>query len=175
LKSLTVRSQSLTISGLRLNWGDAILQTPLADARPSTAFTVGYEGKAIRELVTELRGAGVKRVVDVRERAQSRKPGFSKAALSKFLNSAGIDYQHIPQLGSPSTVRAEYRRTGDFQKFRDEYECHLRLQAVFLAALVELIVSQRTALLCFESEWDSCHRGIICDFLKGRGFSFDHL
>jgi Protein of unknown function, DUF488 len=53
-------------------------------------FTVGYEGRSIDELVDALPGAGVERLVDVRELPLSRRRGFSKTALGDALRRAGI-------------------------------------------------------------------------------------
>ena len=57
-------------------------------------YTIGYEGKSIDEFIEELKNQGVKNLIDVRIRAGSRKKGFSKTALSEYLNNAGITYNH---------------------------------------------------------------------------------
>jgi uncharacterized protein (DUF488 family) len=41
-------------------------------------FTIGYEGRSLDVLIDELVGAGVERLVDVRELPLSRRRGFSK-------------------------------------------------------------------------------------------------
>jgi uncharacterized protein (DUF488 family) len=119
--------------------------------------------------------AGIEQVIDVRERAMSRKPGFSGGALRAELDDAGIDYRHIPELGSPSEVRAEYKESGDFEKFRHEYESHLEKQTPFLELLLELMSLRTTALLCFERDSQACHRSLICEQLERPGLSFNHL
>ena len=53
-------------------------------------FTVGYEGRALDEMIAELVRAGVERLVDVRELPLSRRRGFSKTALGESLRGAGI-------------------------------------------------------------------------------------
>ena len=53
-------------------------------------FTVGYEGRALDELITELVDAGVERLIDVRELPLSRRRGFSKTPLSEALQAVGI-------------------------------------------------------------------------------------
>lgn len=139
------------------------------------AFTVGYEGKVLAGLIRELAAAKVQAVIDVRERAQSRKPGFSKAGLEAALAKSGIEYVHVPQLGSPSEIRREYRRTGDFERFRTRYARYASTQTTALATVAGLLRSRRSALLCFEGDWDTCHRQVLCSRLKRRGFSFSHL
>ena len=54
-----------------------------------TLFTIGYERATPPSLVAALRAAGVRRVVDVRALANSRRPGFAKRALSAALAEAG--------------------------------------------------------------------------------------
>jgi uncharacterized protein (DUF488 family) len=147
----------------------------MAATLSSQAFTLGYEGKSVADIITQLNSEGVRTVIDVREKALSRKPGFSKKALSVELAKNGIEYVHFPQLGSPSAVRHEYRETGDFKKFSSRYARYASTQSTFLAALVALIQVRRTALLCFEERWDECHRKILCEQLESKGVSFSHL
>ena len=146
-------------------------------AAPTAAkcFTVGYEGRRVDELLENLATAGVEQVIDVRERAQSRKPGFSGKSLRAELYDAGISYKHIPELGSPSDVRATYRATGDFEAFSKRYRNHLKRQRAFLTLLLELIAIRRTALLCFERDSEACHRSLICQELESPRLSFTHL
>jgi uncharacterized protein (DUF488 family) len=145
------------------------------NANTIECFTVGYEGRHVAEFIDRLRSAGVEQVVDVRERALSRKPGFSGSALEAGLRGEGIAYRHIPELGSPSDVRAEYRRTGDFEAFRREFEDFLESRTVFLDLLAEYVRLQRSVLLCFERESEACHRSLISTKLEHRGFTFQHL
>jgi uncharacterized protein (DUF488 family) len=139
------------------------------------AFTVGYEGKSLPEFIGDLTSQEIRTVIDVRERAQSRKPGFSKRTLSVELARSGIEYVHFPELGSPSIVRQEYRRTGDFERFSMDYEKYALTQIACIAALIALIHVRRAAILCFEDRWDECHRKVLCDYLEHTGISFNHL
>src|SRR5918995_6409294 len=71
---------------------------PLVMAR---LFTIGYERLLPPELVNELRVAGVERLIDVRYRPQSRRPGMSKTRLGELLAEHGIAYEHRKALGTP--------------------------------------------------------------------------
>ena len=53
-------------------------------------MTIGYEGLTQRKFLDLVRRCGVDRIIDVRELAVSRRVGFSKNALSNFLEKAGI-------------------------------------------------------------------------------------
>jgi uncharacterized protein (DUF488 family) len=53
-------------------------------------WTIGYERLLPEMLIAELRAAGVRRVIDVRFRPQSRRPGMSKTRLAALLAEHGI-------------------------------------------------------------------------------------
>src|SRR6185312_14232492 len=71
----------------------------------STIWTIGYEKLLPPELAAELSAAGVRRVLDVRFRPQSRRPGMSKTRLGELLGDHGIAYEHRKSLGTPPDIR----------------------------------------------------------------------
>ena len=85
----------------------AILQARvrLACGGVPTILTIGYEKLLPPELVAELQAAGVERVIDVRFRPQSRRPGMSKTRLGQLLGDHGIAYEHRRELGTPADMR----------------------------------------------------------------------
>jgi uncharacterized protein (DUF488 family) len=120
-------------------------------------------------LAAELEAAGVERVVDVRERPQSRKPGMSKSNLTRLLAGQGIVYEHRRSLGTPPDLRALYRSNKVERAaaaFREHVEGTARDELDRLAA--ELDDGPRTALLCLEEDPASCHRRVITDALRDR-------
>jgi uncharacterized protein (DUF488 family) len=123
--------------------------------------TAGYEGRTVAELVDLLRGAGVERVVDVRELPLSRRRGFSKTPLSAALAEAGIAYEHGRGLGNPREIRERFR-LGDPDAGLGAYRAHLYGTAY--PALVDLAASlgsSATCLLCLEADHERCHRVVI--------------
>src|SRR4051812_49938870 len=70
-----------------------------------TVWTIGYERLLPPELVAELEAARVERVLDVRFRPQSRRPGMSKTRLSQLLGDHGIAYESRRDLGTPADLR----------------------------------------------------------------------
>lgn len=130
--------------------------------------TIGYEGAAAHAVVSALADADVELLVDVRIRAQSRKPGLSKSSLAAELGRAGIDYQHLRDLGTPLDIRAEFR-AGNLDEGRDRYRSYLRSDdaaQLALERLAELAASQSTAILCFERDERTCHRMVVCEELS---------
>jgi uncharacterized protein (DUF488 family) len=122
-------------------------------------FTVGYDGRSLDELVALLRDEGVEVVVDVRQNAISRKPGFSKRRLADGLTAGGIEYRHEPTLGNPKDNREAFRRG---EAGRERYRARLldEGRAAF-DDVVELARRRPIALLCLERAVDGCHRGCI--------------
>src|SRR3712207_8895768 len=70
-------------------------------------WTIGYEKLRPEALVAELEAAGVERLIDVRYRPQSRRPGMSKTRLGERLGDHRIAYKHRRALGTPADIRSE--------------------------------------------------------------------
>ena len=120
-------------------------------------------------LAAELEAAGVERVLDVRERAQSRKPGMSKTNLTRLMAAHRIVYEHRRELGTPPDLRALYRSNKVERAaagYREHVEGAARDELDRLAD--ELDDGPRTALLCLEEDPDTCHRRVITEALQDR-------
>jgi uncharacterized protein (DUF488 family) len=57
-------------------------------------FTIGYEGITIEHYLNTLIKNGIQVLCDVRNNPLSRKFGFSKSSLQKYLGNIGIEYIH---------------------------------------------------------------------------------
>lgn len=134
----------------------------------STLWTIGYEKLSPQSLAAELAAAGVRRVLDVRLRPQSRKPGMSKTKLGLLLGDHGIAYEHRRALGTPLEIRGLYRSGHPAQAAA--YRAHVESNAPEeLDALAdELATSPPTALLCLEAEPPGCHRRVVAEALTER-------
>jgi uncharacterized protein (DUF488 family) len=126
-----------------------------------TVFTASYEGRSLEEFLADLRARGVQLVADVREAPISRKRGFSKTALSHALERAGIAYRHLRALGCPKPIRDTYRGDGDWARYTRSYLQHLDQQEPALEELASLSEAQPTALLCYEADFNRCHRTYV--------------
>jgi uncharacterized protein (DUF488 family) len=132
-------------------------------------WTIGYERLLPEELVAELRVAGVRRVIDVRYRPQSRRPGMSKTRLGDLLGEHGISYESRRGLGTPPDIRQLFRagRTPDARAaFRDHVETAGVAELEALAD--ELASAPPTALLCLEADPAVCHRRVLTEALQRR-------
>jgi uncharacterized protein (DUF488 family) len=126
-----------------------------------TVFTVGYEGQSLAGFLQGLQLSGVSLLADLREAPISRKPGFSKTRLAAALQDAGIGYIHIRPLGCPRPIRDAYRMDRDWARYTRDYLDHLEQQQAALEQLAALCESQPTALLCYEADFNRCHRSFV--------------
>jgi uncharacterized protein (DUF488 family) len=135
----------------------------------ATVWTIGYERLLPEQLVAELQAAGVRRLIDVRYRPQSRRPGMSKTRLGELLGDHGIAYEHRRALGTPPDIRWFYKNrqvTEGARAFREHVEAAASDALDDLAA--ELDDGPRTALMCLEAEPADCHRRIVVEQLRRR-------
>jgi hypothetical protein len=129
-------------------------------------FTIGYEGITVEHYLNTLIKNDIQVLCDVRNNPLSRKFGFSKSSLQKYLSNIGIEYTHIPQLGIRSEKRNNLNSDGDYQNLFKEYKSSLPNSKEHLDKLyLFLETKNRIALTCFEHEPLHCHRHIIRDYL----------
>jgi uncharacterized protein (DUF488 family) len=135
----------------------------------SCVWTIGYERLLPPELVAELQAAGIERLIDVRYRPQSRRPGMSKTRLGELLAGHGIAYEHRRALGTPPDIRWLFkhgRAAEGAPAFREHVERTGAHELDRLAA--ELDRGPRTALMCLEADPAVCHRRVLTEALKER-------
>lgn len=139
--------------------------------------TIGYEGASLDDFIQTLNAARITLLIDIRERAQSRRRGFSKTALSERLAAANIQYMHLRELGDPKPGR-EAARSGDMALFRRIYLSVLNSKAAQLAleSIVREADSNVVCLLCYERNHEDCHRKLVSDRIESRvGCKTRHL
>jgi uncharacterized protein (DUF488 family) len=139
--------------------------------------TIGYEKAALDDFIETLRIGGVEVLVDIRDRAQSRRKGFSKTALSNAVQAAGMRYVHIKALGDPKEGR-EAARAGRMSEFRSIFTRVLNDEPAQLALheVEELARANTICLMCYERDHHCCHRKIVADCLeKALGCKAMHL
>ena len=141
-------------------------------------FTIGHSTRELAELIRLLQESGVKTLIDVRRYPASRRhPQFNRDALSAALQREGIDYvwsqalggRRQPRKDSPNTA---WRNAG-FRGYADYMETQPFELAV--AGLMETARATPTAFMCAEQAWQQCHRGLISDYLKARGWDVRHI
>jgi uncharacterized protein (DUF488 family) len=129
-------------------------------------YSVGYEGSTVDEMIDRLVAAEVTTLVDVRLNPSSRRPGWSRKALTASLDEAGITYVHEKLLGNPPENRDSFRK-GDGTEGRKAMRARLAGEsAPALDRFVELATGDRIAVLCVERERERCHRQVITDVVQ---------
>lgn len=131
-----------------------------------TVFTIGYEGLDIDTFMSLLTEHGIETVVDIRELPLSRKPGFSKKALTSVLNLSGLEYVHMVDLGCPKPVRDRYREDGNWKYYTEGFLKYLKTQDAAIAELSDLASSSNCALLCYEADFNFCHRSMVASAVR---------
>lgn len=129
--------------------------------------TIGYEKANLSDFVRTLEVCDVEVLIDIRDRAQSRRPGFSKSALSAAVGEAGIDYIHVKALGDPKEGR-DAARSGDFALFQRIFSDVLNTDAAqdALMEVKELAKNYNICLMCYERDQRECHRKIVAEKLE---------
>lgn len=140
-------------------------------------YTIGYEKALLKDVVSTLAAARVAILIDVRDRPISRRPGFSKRQLAAAFEDAEMRYLHLQALGTPPEGRLAGRRR-EWDRFwaivgeklaRPEAELALQEAA-------EIAEAAPSCLLCYEADWQICHRRRVAEILAQRhGFAVSHL
>jgi len=134
---------------------------------PQTLFTIGYEGLNLEDYLNKLIKNDVKLLCDVRRNPLSRKPGFSKKALSQHLEEIGIEYLALRGLGIASVNRQNLKTEEDYQKLFTQYRKELPQKKQDLAQVSQALCEhKRVALTCFEKLHYRCHRHCLSESLE---------
>lgn len=125
-----------------------------------TLYTIGYENRSLEEFLNMLLQQNIKLLCDVRKNAFSRKYGFSKKTLQNALESLGIEYKHVPELGIVSASRKNLVSKQDYEELFTEYEkTVLADQSSKVKEIHDTLLNkERIALTCFELLPSMCHR-----------------
>jgi uncharacterized protein (DUF488 family) len=144
---------------------------------PSLLYTIGYEKSLLKDVISTLAAARVATIIDVRDRPISRRPGFSKRQLAAAMDEAGMRYVHLQALGTPPEGRlANHRREWDrFWAIVEEKLARPEAQLALQEA-GEIAEAAPSCLLCYEADWQICHRRRVAEILAERyGFAVSHL
>ena len=130
-------------------------------------FTIGYEGLTIDAYLNKLIANNVKTVIDVRQMPNSMKYGFSKSNLHSYINKAGMDYIHIPELGIPTNMRQNLDSVDAHDTLFRYYENEILPKQITAIQVIitEIEKHKRVALTCFEANPRMCHRHKISEYL----------
>jgi uncharacterized protein (DUF488 family) len=157
----------------------------------TTAATIGIYGFSGVSFLRAVRSAGVRRVLDVRQRRGVRGSQYAWAnslRLQAALAAAAVAYSHHRELAPTTELRQlQYRedaRLGVGKRSRVELSAQYReryiseiLDHVDLGALLEeQPPDELFALLCVERDPEACHRSLIAERLaEDYGVTVEHI
>ncbi|MGI9583821.1 DUF488 domain-containing protein [Chryseobacterium sp. RRHN12] len=141
-------------------------------------YTVGHSVRSWEYFIEMLNSFKIEMVVDIRRFPGSKKyPWFSKENMKIRLPENNIDYIHLEELGGRRKVQpysinnrwrnesfrgyADYMQTTDFIKAVENLENTARKKI--------------TVFMCSEAVWWSCHRALVSDYLKAKGWKVEHI
>ena len=146
-------------------------------------FTIGHSNLKSEDFIIKLTSNKLRLLIDIRAFPFSKKfPQFKKSKLQVELYSLEIDYVWMGrELGgfrkrsdglgesSPNTgwkregfrIYADYMLSSTFQKTID----HILLQAS----------QKKTVLMCSEKDYRRCHRQLLADYIKTKGWEVFHV
>ena len=146
--------------------------------KSKTIWTVGHSTRSIDEFIEGLASQSIEAVVDVRSFPGSRRyPQFNKRELSNSLESVGIEYLSLPELGGRRRARKDSHNTAwrneAFRGYADYMETEDFRSGI--ERLLNVARARHVAIMCAEAVWWRCHRSMISDYLKARGVEVIHI
>jgi uncharacterized protein (DUF488 family) len=144
-----------------------------------TIFTIGFTKKSAETFFTALRGAGVRRLIDVRLNNISQLAGFTKKNDLRFFTKqiCGIDYVHLPTLAPTAEILDPWKKQkgGDWAAYARAFLDLMRERAIERTLVRELL--DGGCLLCSEETPEHCHRRLVAEYLqeKWADVQIEHL
>src|SRR5690606_16257605 len=141
-------------------------------------WTICHSTRSIDDFTAILHSFKIETLVDVRRFPGSKKfPQFNKDNLNISLSGEGIAYMHLESLGGRRKVVKGSENTAwrlaSFQGYADHMASEEFKNSVEL--LEKEATNSRVAYMCSEAVWWSCHRSLISDYLKVRGWQVIHI
>ncbi len=143
-----------------------------------TIWTIGHSNRTFEEFISILKTFKIEILGDIRRYPGSKTfPYFNKEALEISLPANNIDYVHLGNLGgrrktSPQSLNTGWRLDA-FRGYADYMETDDFKEGII--DLEMLASNQRLVYMCSEAVWWSCHRALVSDILKLRGWTVMHI
>jgi uncharacterized protein (DUF488 family) len=157
----------------------------------TSVATVGVYGATLDAFLAALDGAGVRQILDVRQRRGVRGSQYAWAnakRLQAALAEAGVEYRHHKELAPTTELRqlqyAEDDRLGVGKRSRVElapeyvrrYTREILGQVDLAPIVAEMPEDGIAALLCVERDAEACHRSLVAERLAAEfGLGVVHL
>jgi uncharacterized protein (DUF488 family) len=146
--------------------------------RHKEVWTIGHSTRTLEHFVEMLHAFDIKMLVDIRSFPGSRRvPQFNKENLVTSMPANNIEYLHLKSLGGRRPVHKDSKNTAwkhpAFRGYADYMETDEFKNGI--EALESIALKQRTAYMCSEAVWWSCHRSMVSDYLKLHDWTVYHI
>ncbi|WP_447640771.1 MULTISPECIES: DUF488 domain-containing protein [Chitinophagaceae] len=141
-------------------------------------YTIGHSTHSQEYFLAMLQSFDIKLLVDIRRFPGSgRFPQFDKENMQRSLPENGIQYIHLAELGGRRKLHRDSKNTRwhntSFRAYADYMEADEFKNAI--KELEKRALPQPTAYMCSESVWWRCHRSMVSDYLKAKGWTVSHI
>lgn len=137
----------------------------------TTVYTIGHSTRPIEEFIELLRDYGVTCLVDIRTVPGSRhNPQYGQKPLEESLESAGIDYLYMKELGGLRPKAKDSINLGwhnqSFRNYADYMQTNEFAEGI--NNLITVAKKKPTVIMCAEAVPWRCHRSLVGDALTVR-------
>jgi len=141
-------------------------------------YTIGHSTHPLAEFMEMLHAFHIKVLADIRRLPGSRKyPQYDMENLARSLAEKDIRYIHLADLGGRRNVKKDSKnnrwKNPSFRGYADYMETETFKKAA--AELERIAYEQPTVYMCSEAVWWRCHRSMVSDYLKAKGWTVLHI
>lgn len=132
-----------------------------------TLYTIGFTKKNAKKFFELLKGAGIKKLVDIRINNASQLAGFAKGADLQFFMKEICDaeYEHMTDLAPTKELLKDYQdKKIDWNGYVTVFTSLLNNRHIAKKYPVEGF--DKCCFLCTEDTPEQCHRRLVVEFLK---------
>ena len=143
-----------------------------------TIYSIGHSTRSLDEFLNMLRSFNIKILTDIRSLPGSRRfPQYNMENLKTSLEEIGVQYIHLADLGERKKVKKDSKNNlwnnDSFRGYADYMETIEFANAI--VKLEQIALEQPTAYMCSEAVWWRCHRSMVSDYLKAKGWAVLHI
>ena len=141
-------------------------------------YTIGHSTRTLEEFISILKSFNIELLADIRSYPGSKRyPHFNKENLQKVLPEHQIMYQHFIELGGRRKTLKDSKNTAwkndSFRGYADYMDTTGFKEGV--SKLEDIAAKYKTAYMCSEAVWWRCHRSMVSDYLKWKGWKVLHI
>lgn len=159
------------------------MTTRASNSSQPRIYTIGHSTRPFDDFVTLLLSFEIEALADVRNYPGSRWfPQFNQARMRNALVEHRIEYEHFKDLGGRKDTDAVKPNAPGIKRAKhhsafDGYARYMKTEAYAdaIQRLTQLALNSRVAFMCAEADWRKCHRSLMADDLKQKGWDVLHI